>query len=118
MDLIFQLLVSWIDLVWLLLVFVTLKRKNWLCGIGYVLSCVFMLRMQVDLMQSIGYPRGVLPILSEDVFTRGLVVYGAVSVVYFLWAYYLRDSRPVIFMAHSIALFFIALVASMVVMVL
>lgn len=113
MDLIFQ----WIDLVWLLLVFVTLKRKNWVCGVGYVLSCVFMLRMQVELMVSVGYPYGFLPFMSSDVFTRGLAVYGALFVVYFLWAYHLKNVLPVIFMGHSIALFVMGLVVSTVVMV-
>ena len=118
MDLIFQFLTEWADLIWLLLVFLTLNRKNWLCGIGFVLSCVFMLRMQVELMVSIGYPSGVLPILTGDVFTRGLVVYGVVSLVYFLWAVHLRNVLPVIFMGHSIALFFIAMIGAMIAMVL
>jgi hypothetical protein len=40
------------------------------------------------------------------------------NLIYFAWAYYLRGIMPVIFMGHSIVLFFVALILSTVVMVL
>lgn len=109
---------QWIDVVWVLLVFVTLAPKNWPVGIGYILSCVFILRLQVELMELIGFANGAFPLLDSHVLERGQMVYGVVFVVYFLWAYHLRRCSPVIFMAHSIAFFFIGLVSSTIVMVL
>ena len=109
---------QWIDVVWVLLVFVTLAPKNWLVGIGYILSCIFILRLQVELMELIGFSRGAFLVLDTHVLERGQLVYGVVFVAYFLWAYHLRRMSPVIFMAHSIAFFFIGLVSSTVVMVL
>jgi hypothetical protein len=111
-------LYPWIDLLWLPIVFIATQKKHWALAIGYVLACVVMLRLQVELMAWIGYPHGILPFLDMHVFRRGVITYGVMNLMYFAWAYYLRGIMPVIFMGHSIVLFFVALILSTVVMVL
>lgn len=111
-------LYPWIDLMWVPIVFIATQKKHWALAIGYVLGCVVMLRLQVELMAWIGYPRGILPFWDMHVFRRGLMTYGVMNLVYFAWAYYLRGIMPVIFMGHSIVLFFVALILSTVIMVL
>jgi len=114
MDFVFQ----WIDLAWLLVVPLALGRAHWLTGSGYVVSCALMLRLQTELLDSIGYSRGFLPLLESDIFTRGIITYGVVIFVYMIWGHFLRRASVVIFLAHSIAFFFIAMIASLVVMIL
>lgn len=109
---------QWIDLFWLVMVLVAVHKQHRLLAAGYVLSCVFMLRLQVEIMGSIHYSTGILRVMDSDVFDRGLIVYSVFYLLYFLMAHYSPGSRQVIFMAASLSIFFFALSVSTFVMVL
>lgn len=109
---------QWIDLFWLAMVLIAVHKQHRLLAVGFVLSCVFMLRLQVEIMESIGYGTGILRALDSHVFERGLVAYSVIYLLYFLFAHYSPGSRRVIFMAASLSMFFFALTVSTFVMVL
>lgn len=114
MNLIYQ----WVDLFWLLIVFLAIDKKHWLVAVSFVLSCMFMMRLQVELMISIGYEFGILNLIKSDVFTRGLIVYGIMYLLYFLLGHYSAGTKKEVFLAASITIFFAAMVLSMGVMAL
>ena len=111
-------ILQWIDVLWLVPAFVLIHPKERLLAAGFFIICMVMMRLQVELMGSIGYEQGILGVMSMPVFSRGLIVYSLFYIAYMLLAHYSRDSRKVIFMAASISIFFMALFVSSVVMVL
>ena len=113
-----SLVYQWIDLFWLAMVFIAADRRHWIFAAGFVLSCVFMLRLQVELLESIGYPTGIFPFMEAPIFQRGLVVYGVIYMLYFLLTHFSRGSKGVVVLAASISVFFFALILSLGVMVL
>ncbi len=114
MDLILQ----WIDLVWLPVgLFVVHKGHRLLAG-GYFIACALMLRLQVELMQSIGYPTGILTLMKSDLFIRGIVVYAVFNAGYLLIAYFSPGSDKTVFLAASLTIFFSAMFSSTIIMLL
>lgn len=111
-------IIQWIDLIWLPLAwFVVHKPQRW-WTLGTLASCMLMLRLQAELMESIGYPQGILPFMDSHVFSRGLGVYAIYYVIYLLIAYYSPDSKGALFMGVSLSVFFMAFFTAIAVMVL
>ncbi len=111
-------ILQWIDVVWLLVAGFITRRNHRALSIGFVAACMTMLRLQVELMNVIGYPNGILNILSSDLFYRGVAVYSCFYAGFFLMAHYSREARKAIFMAASISVFFIAMFISSIFMLL
>lgn len=105
-------LYSWPDLLWLLMILLVLHKGQRLIAIGFVLSGMLMLRLQVELMQEIGYPNGILNILNNDLFHRGLITYSAFYLFYILIMYFSPGSLKSVKVAASISIFFVALCVS------
>ncbi len=102
MELIFQ----WIDLAWALPMSLMLHKPQRLMGLGLLGSCMLMMRMMSELMISIGYPSGIMNILKNDVFTRGLIIYSVFYFLYIIMSHYSPDTKGTIFLAASISIFF------------
>lgn len=85
---------------------------------GFVLACAVMMRLQVELMYAIKYPRGILTLVDMPLLERGFYVTGIFYVLFILLARFSPSTTGVIFLAGSITLFFTAMVVSMLVMVL
>ena len=79
---------------------------------------MLMMRLQIELLFDLDYPRGILPLMDMPLYYRGLWAYGTVHVPYFLLAYFSPGSRNIIFMAFSITLFFAGLTLSSLMLVL
>lgn len=113
-----DILLHWLDALWII-VFLTMLHKNHrLWAIGFVICNMVMMRLMAELMVWIGYPTGVLDILSASMITRGLALYSAVYLFYMTVALYSPKSSGTMFMAMSISLFFTASVLFAVVMML
>ncbi|MGH1398732.1 MAG: hypothetical protein ACRBCT_05910 [Alphaproteobacteria bacterium] len=115
---ILQNLYPWIDTIWLPIAFVTIHKHQRVWALGYIIGCMIMMRMQSELMVSIGYPYGLLPLIDMHVFTRGLIVYSGFHAVYLLLTRFSRDSNKHVLMAASISIFFAAMFVSMIIMLL
>lgn len=111
-------ILQWIDAIWIPLVLVGVHKAQRWWGLGFVLLCMVMMRLQVDLMQSIGHPFGILQLLPFHVFTKGQIVYSIFYALYIILAHYSPNTNGFIFMAASISMFFMALTVSMIVMLL
>ncbi len=112
------LIYQWIDVFWIVVAFFTVHRDHRWWTIGFIASCMFMMRMEVEIMVGIGNEHGILPFLQSHIYNRLLVAYSLIYIIFFVMAYYSRDTRGAIFMAATISFFFFALIISVLVMVL
>jgi hypothetical protein len=111
-------ILQWIDLIWLPVMMLVVHKKQRLMAGGLFLACALMMRMQVELINSTGFSAGFLPLLESGAKERGLVVYSVFYMLYIILAIFSSGTKPIVFMAASITIFFAAMVVSMIVMVL
>lgn len=109
---IFYASMNWLDLLWIPVALIALHKGQRLRAILFVLACALMLRLQIQLMEEIGYPNGFLDILSADLYTRGLITYSVFILVFFLLSYASPKVDPFVFVAASISTFIAAFCVS------
>ncbi len=112
------LLYQWIDLLWVPVALLATHRGHRLMAAAFVLACVFSLRLQIELMQSIGFPNGIMGLLHADAYPRGLVAYGLLIGFFLLLAHLSRGTFYAVFIGAAVTVYFIAFALSMFVMVL
>lgn len=110
-------LMNWIDLLWLpVAVLVVHPGQRWKAGL-FVILCALVMRLQIDIVNSTGFKTGFTGLMDAPLYTRGLVVYSLFILVYLILSYYSPATRGSIYLAASLSLFFMAFIASTVVMV-
>lgn len=110
-------ILQYIDVLWLPIALLSVHKPQRAMAAGFFICCMLMMRLQVELMYSTGYPTGFTPLLNSSAHMRGLVVYSIFYVLYIAMAIYSPKSEHAVFLAASISLFFAALFTSMIVMV-
>lgn len=113
-----DILLQWIDLIWLPLAFFVARKDQRPGVMGFFIACMIMMRLQIELVESTGYINGFLELLDMSVQARGVMVYTAFYAIYLVLAVFSPYSKGVVLMAASISVFFAALFTSMVIMVL
>jgi hypothetical protein len=111
-------ILQYIDLIWLPVMLLVVHKKQRLMVGGLFLACALMMRLQVELIESTGFSSGFLPLLESSAQTRGFMVYSVFYMLYVILAIFSAGTKPIVFMAASITIFFAAMVVSMIVMVL
>ena len=111
-------LLDYIDLIWLPIGLIVVHKQQRLVAAGYFISCFIMMRMQIEMVVSLGFPNGFLPVFSWPVHKSAIVTYTFFYIAYMLLAYWSKESDKHIFLAASISMFFTALLVSTIVMVL
>lgn len=112
------LIYQWLDLLWLPAALLAVHRGQRLMAAGFVLACVFSLRMQIELMASLGFPQGILGFLNAGLYNRGLITYSLVTALFLVLAYLSPNTKGAIFLAASISLYILSFCTSMLVMAL
>lgn len=113
-----ELILNYIDLIWAPVVyFVVAKQHRWY-AVGFVLSCLMMLRMQYELIDEWGFGEEGFPdmLLDSHPYVRGIITYSVIFALYLVLSIYSKKTNPVIYMAASISIFFIAFITSFVIM--
>lgn len=111
-------LIQWLDLIWLPVGLFVVHKGQRICTASYFIGCALMMRMQIELMASIGYANGILPLLTSSLFMRGLVVYTIFHVLFLIMAYFSPRSDKHVMLSATISIFFAAMFVSMIVMLL
>lgn len=106
------------DFIWLPVALLILHKGQRLWAIGFFILCFSMMRLLIELMESIGYPRGILPLLDAPLFLRGLITYSIFYVLYILMAYFSPGGYRSVFIAASISTFILASITAAVIMAL
>lgn len=99
---------QWIDLIWLpVAVFVVHERHRIKIGI-FILINVLTFRMQLELMDSIGYGEsGILGLLNSDLYIRGLVTYSILYMIVLALAYFSPRTKEIVFFAAVLSIYII-----------
>lgn len=108
----------YLDLLWLPVALVFMHRGQKLLGAAFILCCAMMMRLQLELMATIGYPHGILGLIDLSLYHRGLIVYGFFTAAFLTLAFFSAASKRVVILAASITIFFTALFISSAAMVL
>lgn len=108
----------WIDLLWIPVGWLAVERGKRLLTTGFVLSCVLLLRLQVELMQSIGAPYGFFGFMKSSIFERGLTCYGVFIGLFLLLAHFSKGGDKNVHIAASITILIMGFCVSALVMVL
>lgn len=113
-----SLLYQWIDLLWVPVALLAAHPRHRLFAVAFVLACAFTLRLQIELMASIGFEAGFLQLIETPLFNRGLITYSIITAFYLILAYFSPRTSTIVFMAASLSMYVLAFVASMLVMLL
>ena len=103
---------NWIDILWLPIAYFTVHKKHRWWAAGFVVACMIMMRLQVELMVSIGHPNGILPLLESPVNSRLMLIYSFFYVAFLGMAHYSPKTEGVVFMGACLAIFFMAFFTS------
>ena len=112
------LIMDWIDLAWIPVALLALHKGQRFKFVLFILICVFALRMQVELMQEIGYPQGLLPFVRFPLLERGMIAYGVFIAVFLSLSHWSREKDPYVFIAAAITVFIVAFCVSSFILVL
>lgn len=109
---------QWVDGVWILVALLLAKKNQRLVSIAFIVSCMLMMRMQVEMLASAGFAHGIFKLLPYTIFERGLACYSLLYTVYCAFLKFSPGSRGSILLATVISLFFIGFFVSSFVMLL
>ena len=107
-----SLAVEWLDLLWIPIALFIVHKGQKLKAVFFILICVATLRLQMEIMQSIGYSGGLTGFFEMSSFNRGLIVYSVFIAGYLLLSYLSPYTRGPIYLAASLSIFFMAFVCS------
>ena len=110
-------IVQWIDLLWLPLAWFIVKKHQRLIMMCFLVSCMTMLRMQAELMDSIGYSNGFITGAHINAFQRGIITYTFFYFGIMLIFAYSPFQEQTSLASWAIATFFAAFFVSSIVMI-
>ncbi len=113
-----EFLIAWMDLVWVPIALLMLRKGQRFKGVMFVLTCVASLRVQVQLMERIGYPTGIIPLLDFPLIQRGFIAYGTFIATFLILSHFSREKDHYIYIAAAITVFVAAFCVSSFVLVL
>lgn len=111
-------ILNYIDFIWIPVALLIVHKEQRIVTAAFFASCFIMMRLQIEMMHSLGYPTGFLPLISWDVRKTALVTYMLFYLGYLGIAYWSPSGNKHIFLAASISIFFAAMLTSMAIMVL
>lgn len=111
-------LLQYIDFIWLPIALLIVHKEQRLVTAAFFISCFLMMRLQIEMMVSVGYPTGILPFITWPVRDTSMAVYMLFYIAYIALAYWSPNTNKHIFLAASISIFFGAMLTSMVIMLL
>ena len=110
-------LTHWADALWIPLALLTVHKGQRLKAAGFVILCMLVLRLQIDIMQSFGFAGGFTGWLDWPLLYRGFAVYGFFTLAYLILSWLSPFTRGAIYLAASLSIFFMAFTVSTIVFV-
>lgn len=111
-------ILQYIDLIWLPLAYFAAHKNHRRTALLCIMGCALLMRMQVEMVVTMGYPRGVLNILDIQAFNRGLIIYTIFYITYLVFLHMSSESDKSVVLASSIGMFFMVFFASSVLLML
>lgn len=113
-----QSLIPWIDLLWVPVSLLVVEKGRKIKTAVFAASCVLMLRFQIELLQSVGFGRGIFGLVDMPVLMRGQITYGLFILFFLLMSYWSPGVNKHVHIAASITIFITAFCISTIAMVL
>ncbi len=111
-------ILQWIDVLWLAIAMAVVHPRQRLIAGGFFIGCMLMMRLLVELMESIGYPHGLIGLMDSAVRMRALIVYSIFYLLYIILLYVSPRGFQAVLLGASISVFFMAALLTTFVMVL
>ena len=108
---------GWLDAVWLPIAAAVVHKGQRLKAVAFAGLCMIVMRLQIEIIQSLGFKTGFTGLWNASLYHRGIVTYGIFMLIYLLLSDFSPYTRGVIYLAASISIFFMAFVASSIVMI-
>lgn len=105
------------DILWIPLTLLIVHKKQRLSACAYMLLCMLVLRLQIEIVQDTGFEKGFTGLLDWPLMYRGYVVYGIFNFLYLLLSHYSPYTKGIIYLAASLSIFFMAFTVSCVVLI-
>jgi len=105
LDFVLNNITAWLDFIWIPLVFVFAAKRHWVTAILLILMSIFTLRLQVELMQEIGYATGILPFWDWPVLYRGYIVYGVFIFTFLFLSFFSKRENAYVYIAAAIGIY-------------
>ena len=113
-----QTLYEWMDLLWIPIALLLMEKGKKIFTCLFILGCVLLLRLQLDLLGQIGRPNGLLGWIETDAYLRGVACYGVFIALFLLLARLSPGSDKNVHIAASITLMILAFCLSSLIMLL
>ena len=108
---------QWIDCLWLPISLFMVPRGKRLMVLAFIIACILTLRTQIELMNGIGHPNGILGLMPGlGLYERGLIVYGLLIGLFLILAKFSPKSSAMVFLAVIITIYLFAFCGSMLLM--
>lgn len=108
---------QWLDAVWLLLAPVVVHKGQRWKALAFVVLCMTVLRLQVGIVDSFGFDKGITGWLGWPAMDRGFAVYGIFTALYLVLSWFSPMTRGAIYLAASLSIFFMAFAVSSIVLI-
>lgn len=103
-----NIILQWIDLAWLVMAFAIARKDQRAWVFGFFAAGMLMMRLWDEMIVSLGYPDGMLRLISTPVHTRLLLSYSCVYLAYICLIRYSPNAKGTLLMMASILFFFAA----------
>lgn len=103
---------DWLLLFWIPFSFFAVHKGQRLKVSGFILLLSVLLRLQVELMQSIGFIKGFTGMINMDLEMRGLIIHSVFIAIFLLLSYLSPRTKGAIYLAASLSLFFMSFFVS------
>lgn len=113
-----QTLLPWIDLLWAPVALIVVPKGIKIKTALFTLFCALALRLQVELLQSIGFGKGFLGLMESGILARGQVTYGVFILFLLILAFFSKGVDKHVHIAACITILIVAFCVSTFVMVL
>ena len=114
----FDVIYSWIDVIWLPIVYFGAYKQHRWWSIGLILFSMTLIRLLAEIMTYSGYNNGIMGFLEANVHTRGIIVSSFFYILFMILSYYSKDTKGAAFMAACLSIFFMIFVSSSIAMIL
>ncbi|MDB5492186.1 MAG: hypothetical protein JWO78_2035 [Micavibrio sp.] len=108
---------QWIDCLWLPISLFMVQRGRRLMTLAFIIACILTLRTQIELMEGIGHPNGIMGLMPGlGLYERGLIVYGVLAGLFLILAKLSPKTSAMVFLAVIITIYLFAFCGSMLLM--
>lgn len=108
---------EWLDITWIPLAWMIVHRSQRLKATGFILLCMAVLRLQIDIAHSFGASKGLTGFFDWPLILRGYATYGFFIFLFLVLSYFSPRTRGAVYLAASLTIFFMAFAVSSIVLI-